>query len=111
MNKKPPHGAAGRLIAKWCCLLKAAALGILVHLRRRSATADSSRGEFARFKSATGGTRCSELCVHSGGPQEGLQFASAVPRVWTDKPSVAAPLVLPTSARSRSVRAFLHFSS
>ena len=38
----------------------------------------------------------------SGGPQEGLQFASAVPRVWTDKPSVAASLVLPTSARSRS---------
>jgi len=45
----------------------------------------------------------------SGGPQERLQFASAVPRVWTDKPSVAAPLVLPTSARSRSLRAFLHF--
>ena len=45
----------------------------------------------------------------SGGPQEGLQFASAVPRIWTDKPSVAAPLVLPTSARSRSSRALLHF--
>src|SRR5438477_8481817 len=40
------------------------ALGIADHLRRSSATADSSCGEFARFKSATGRTRCGELCAH-----------------------------------------------
>jgi hypothetical protein len=40
------------------------ALGIVGHLRRRSATADSSCGEFARFKSATGRTRCGELGAH-----------------------------------------------
>ena len=39
-------------------------LGIVDHLRRRSATADSSSGEFAPFKSATGRTRCGELSVH-----------------------------------------------
>ena len=39
-------------------------LGIVDHLRGRSATADSSCGEFARSKSATGRTRCGELCAH-----------------------------------------------
>ena len=40
------------------------ALGIVDHLRRRSAPADSFCGEFARFKSATGRTRCGEPCAH-----------------------------------------------
>jgi len=40
-------------------------LGIVDHLRRRPATADPSCGEFARFKSATGRTRCGELGAHS----------------------------------------------
>src|SRR5207248_7948933 len=39
-------------------------LRIVDHLRRRSATADSSYGEFASFKSATGRTRCGELSAH-----------------------------------------------
>jgi hypothetical protein len=43
---------------KYCCL------GIVDQLRRRSATADSSFGEFARFKSAPGRTRCGELGAH-----------------------------------------------
>ena len=42
-----------------CCCFR-----IVDHLQRRFATADSFRGEFARFKSATGRTTCSELCVH-----------------------------------------------
>jgi hypothetical protein len=37
---------------------------VVDHLRCRSATADSSCGEFARFKSAIGRTRCGELCAH-----------------------------------------------
>jgi hypothetical protein len=41
-----------------------AVLGIVDNLQRRSATADSSCGEFARFKSATGRTRCGELGAH-----------------------------------------------
>src|SRR4029077_2068349 len=44
--------------------LSAALLIVENHLRRRSATADSSCGEFARFKSATGRTRCGELRAH-----------------------------------------------
>jgi hypothetical protein len=39
-------------------------LGIVDHLRRRSATADSSCGEFAGFKSAAGRTRCGVLGAH-----------------------------------------------
>jgi len=45
--------------------LSVALLIVVDYLRRRSATADSSSGEFARFKSATGRTRCGELCAHS----------------------------------------------
>ena len=40
------------------------ALGIVDHLRRRSASADSSCGEFARLKSAKGRNRCGELRAH-----------------------------------------------
>src|SRR6266498_4056203 len=42
----PAHQASG-------CWGTSAVLGIVDHLRRRSATADSSFGEFARFKSAS----------------------------------------------------------
>src|SRR6266699_3830502 len=44
--------------------LSVALLIVVDRSRRRSATADSSCGEFARFKSATGRTRCGELCAH-----------------------------------------------
>ena len=40
------------------------AFGIVNHLRRRSATADSSCGEFARFKSTIGRTRWGEMGAH-----------------------------------------------
>jgi hypothetical protein len=39
-------------------------LGIVDHLRRRSATADLSYSEFAHFKSAIGRTRCFKLGAH-----------------------------------------------
>src|SRR6266702_210767 len=44
--------------------LSVALLIVVDRSRRRSTTADSSGGEFARFKSATGRTRCGELCAH-----------------------------------------------
>jgi hypothetical protein len=44
--------------------LSAALLIVVDHSQRRSATADSSCGEFARFKSAIGRTRCGELGAH-----------------------------------------------
>ena len=47
---------------QWALLRLSAVLLIVVdHFRRRSATADSSCGEFGRFKSATGRTRCGQL--------------------------------------------------
>ena len=56
-------GRAGRLLESRREGSCDAALGIVDHLRRRSATADSSSGEFARLKSATGRTRRGELCA------------------------------------------------
>jgi hypothetical protein len=44
--------------------LSAALLIVVDQFRCRSVTADSSYGEFARFKSTTRRTRCGELCVH-----------------------------------------------
>ena len=57
-------GTKFQKIGDLCSERWAASLIVQNHLRRRSATADSSCGEFARFKSATGLTRCGELCAH-----------------------------------------------